>query len=588
MRYELLEPGHNDYYLDIEKAIAKNRGLNSLDELKNVSIENTHHYSLLKNIDKATECLINHLKKGNKIHIICDDDNDGYTSASIMYNYLKEIYLEEKISWNVHGAEKKIHGIKLKEIEKYQYSLLIVPDGTSNDYEQYKKLKEQGKDIILLDHHEAEYEAEDAIVVNNQLCNYPNKNLSGAGIVYKFCQSLDDTLELKLADNFLDLVALGLVGDMMDTTNLETQYYIQQGLKNINNPFFKALINKQSFSMKKTNMIGLAFYIAPLINAVVRVGTYEEKCNMFKSFIDNVTMVSYTKRGTKISQNVFLYEDMARQCVNIKSRQDRIKKKYVAEFIDKVSETDKIILMKVDDDFNRSFSGLMANDLANRFNKPCLVLKEKEKEEEVDGEKKKFIELSGSGRNCEHHLIKNFKDFITESGLAKYAEGHQGAFGVSFDKDKINDFIDYTTKSISDDKTGILYNVDFIIPQEKFKVKIIKDIAELQDYYGQGFKEPYIVIKDYILDSKDIAINEKMTLLSWQERAIKFVSFSNVEKTFNELTQHKQVKLDLVGRVGINEWKNEITYQFIIDNYNILSYDEKENKLIKKKAPSWF
>ena len=73
------------------------------------------------------------------------------------------------------GQKRKIHGIKLKEIEKYQYSLLIVPDGTSNDYEQYKKLKEQGKDIILLDHHEAEYEAEDAIVVNNQLCNYPNK-----------------------------------------------------------------------------------------------------------------------------------------------------------------------------------------------------------------------------------------------------------------------------------------------------------------------------------------------------------------------------------------------------------------------------
>ena len=47
------------------------------------------------------------------------------------------------------GQKKKIHGIKLKEIEKYQYSLLIVPDGTSNDYEQYKKLKEQGKDIIL-------------------------------------------------------------------------------------------------------------------------------------------------------------------------------------------------------------------------------------------------------------------------------------------------------------------------------------------------------------------------------------------------------------------------------------------------------
>ena len=94
----------------------KNRGLNSLDELKNVSIENTHHYSLLKNIDKATECLINHLKKGNKIHIICDDDNDGYTSASIMYNYLKEIYLEEKnimeCSW---GRKEKYMELNLKK-----------------------------------------------------------------------------------------------------------------------------------------------------------------------------------------------------------------------------------------------------------------------------------------------------------------------------------------------------------------------------------------------------------------------------------------------------------------------------------------
>lgn len=81
----------------------------------------------------------------------------------------------------------------------------------SNDYKEHKILKERGTDVLVLDHHDADGgESEDAIVVNNQLCDYPNKSLCGAAVVYKFIQGIDAKYGNNLADNYLDLVSLGL------------------------------------------------------------------------------------------------------------------------------------------------------------------------------------------------------------------------------------------------------------------------------------------------------------------------------------------------------------------------------------------
>jgi single-stranded-DNA-specific exonuclease len=46
-------------------------------------------------------------------------------------------------------------------------ALIVMPDSSSNDYEQHKELKERGYDILVLDHHEADHYSEDAVVVNN-------------------------------------------------------------------------------------------------------------------------------------------------------------------------------------------------------------------------------------------------------------------------------------------------------------------------------------------------------------------------------------------------------------------------------------
>lgn len=90
------------------------------------------------------------------------------------------------------------------------YSLVIIPDAGSNDSIECTSLKQKGINIIILDHHLCDVKNPDAIVINNQLSDYPNKELSGVGVVWQFCRYIDSLMNTGYAENYLDLVALGL------------------------------------------------------------------------------------------------------------------------------------------------------------------------------------------------------------------------------------------------------------------------------------------------------------------------------------------------------------------------------------------
>ena len=185
--------------------------------------------------------LLRHLHESNNILFIIDADADGFTSSAVLWLYIKSIFPAAKLSFTVH--EHKQHGLsdKIDWIEDNpNYSLVIVPDAGSYDVNEHLRLGELGIDCLVLDHHEQLLDdngnpiisnVPSTIVINNQLSpNYKNKSLCGAGIVYKFCEVLDDTLGVELANNFLDLVALGEIADVMDRTNVETNYLMLEGL----------------------------------------------------------------------------------------------------------------------------------------------------------------------------------------------------------------------------------------------------------------------------------------------------------------------------------------------------------------------
>ena len=65
-----------------------------------------------------------------------------------------------------------------------------------------KETPEQVLYGFLLKHliSQADMISTDACVINNQLCDYPTKSLSGVGMVYKFCSYIDELLNVDFAD----------------------------------------------------------------------------------------------------------------------------------------------------------------------------------------------------------------------------------------------------------------------------------------------------------------------------------------------------------------------------------------------------
>lgn len=108
---------------------------------------------------------------------------------------------------------------------------------------------------------------------------------------------------------------------MMMMTTLENRYICDYGLSHIHNRFFAELIEKQSYSLGDgpLTQIGVAFYITPLINALIRVGNSLEKERLFQAFITPDELVPSTKRGEKGLEETISTQS-ARNCVNAKSR----------------------------------------------------------------------------------------------------------------------------------------------------------------------------------------------------------------------------------------------------------------------------
>ena len=258
-------------------------------------------------------------KEAPLIGLIQDCDVDGLTSSAIIYQYRKLVNPKTKI--NVYIHEGKQHGLEdcWEEFEGIAYDLLLVTDAGSNDGQYIEKFNFP---VLVLDHHLVEELnfPSNMILVNNQLSeNYPNKNLSGAGIVFQFCRAMDYYLGLEYAFRFIDLAAVGVCGDMMSGLEIENQFLWRAGFSNIRNYFLKILCDKQSYSMKNVvNPITVAFYIVPMLNAMIRVGTKEEKQRLFMAVVSGHTMVPNNARGHK-GEQIEVAIESARECTNARN-----------------------------------------------------------------------------------------------------------------------------------------------------------------------------------------------------------------------------------------------------------------------------
>lgn len=579
MRYELKE---NSININSQNPI--------IDYLKSLGIKKPDHFLseppqsdeldpfLLSNMKT---CLLE-LKKGfdnnKKFFLQVDSDVDGYTSATIFYRYFKLIYPDSDIQWRIHEAKE--HGVIVDTVAA-DIDYVILPDSGSMQISEQKQLNELGKTIIILDHHNIQELQIDpkAIIVNNQISPlFDNKDLSGAGVVFKTIQGFDRMFGYSYSKQFYDLAALGILSDMMDTRNLDNNYIIYKGIHNIKSKIFKAILEKQAYSINKEipTKIDIVFYVTPLINGVIRAGEAEDKENLFKAFLEEPTQeyIETEYRGV-IRQETF-YEYQARNAYNIKNRQNNQKAKCFEFLKNKIKDNNlqnnKVITVLTSKDDKipvpQTITGLIAMELLKEYNNPVLVLRPKVE----NGQ----LMYSGSGRGKQAENFNSFLHFMRDSQFVTYAEGHPFAFGASIPANKLQDFIKESNEKLKETDFNVEnYFVDAIFNKTNINYQMLYEFGKYDYIYGNNIPKPLIVIEGSYNSGEINFMGEEQTTVKIMCGNLSCIK--KKDKNLTELLQkHNNGRYVMIGRPEINYWGGRETLQLIIDNIEIEPIDIKK------------
>lgn len=546
--------------------ILRLKGVTDIKSFLNPTVENTESELLFNNIEKARDVLIKHIEKNSKIDLVVDCDVDGNTSGAVIYQYIKNIKSSIDIDYFIHTG--KLHGLKefVDRICQDDSSLVIVPDAGTGDVEECKRIIESGKDIIILDHHSISSEGNPAIVVNNQLSDkVTDKAMTGVGVTYKFAKLLDKYYGVDYSNDYLDLVALGMIGDRADTMDLETRFLILEGLNQIRNKsgknkLIETLVNAQMYSMdNKITMNGIGFYVCPLINSLIRLGEYEDKRYMFEAFVNSDKVLERKVRGKGIVE-MTIQEYTLKACESSNRKQKKMTEDSAAVLSEEIKGfgLDKfpILICNARDNVDGNSTGLIANRLADQYQRPCLLMR------------RKGDICKGSGRGYEKCEIRDFNQWCKDTGLFMKVDGHPGAFGCEISFENTNKLFQIlsTMKKI-DEPTYYVYHV---YDASQLHDQIIKNIAKYDEVWGNTVSEPIFLIKNVPCNKYNInLIGSKQNKIEFMYHNIKFTKQTksrSLAKLYKDiLSVGDNIKFDIVGRFTIDT-KNGKCPQVIIED----------------------
>lgn len=507
-------------------------------------------YDELKNCDTGVQKLhhaINNIEQ--KFFVLIDSDADGQLSASMMVDFLLKMGIhKDNIIYYQHTAKQ--HGLREtdeKTVDKIIESganFCIIPDAGSNDIDECKYLKDNGVQVLILDHHPIEQDNPYATVINVFNGEYSNKSLSGTGVVHKFIKQYCDYFNY-VTPEYRDIVAISIISDVCDLRSLENRIYVQEGLeilsKGEGNPFLYEMSKKLN---KKGNVpIGLSFGIIPPINALCRGENYEDKYTFFEALsglsddIDNGIKVA--RRAHTIQRSTVEKIDKAvRPTLNLEH-------KGIVEFVDAEY---------------KNYVGLVANRISSAYNKPTVLLREKINNNYYSGSVRSPIDIATT---------------INQTGIA-LCQGHERACGIEIAKDKVDEFKEWLDNlSIDEPETIIAAE----IKPENITLGLCRVCENNKMLWGSsisaGVCEPVFRVKcDFRLEQIVICGKNKdcVRLINDKVDFWKFKCDQDTLQMFNDY-DCAGYTVDMLVKLGVNEWNDTVNPKAVIEEWEITPFE---------------
>lgn len=434
----------------------------------------------LRNAPEAAARIHRAVREKEPITLYGDYDADGITAVALGVDLLEQ--LGARVDWYINDRFGEGFGIGVRGVEELARRgtrLLVTADNGTSGQAAVARARDLGMEVVVTDHHEPNGPLPECLVVNPKQpgCSYPNRDLAGVGVLFKVLQLVCESLgETRREQKQLDLVALGSVADMVPLRG-ENRILVKNGLKLMTRdwrekgrvrPGIAALMEQAGTSSVRAEHLGFQF--GPMLNAEGRLNG-----------------------SPGISVKLLLSRDPeeARRCAGELAKINRKRKEKTAEQIgwaQEMADLEKSLLFLADPRFEEGLAGLVAGRLADRFNRPALVLART-----PQGLYK------GSGRAGEGVDLKGMLDPL--AGLLDAYGGHAQACGLTVSEPNLA-----TVKSLLETRARALLGAG---PRERIRTadarvqpdELDEDLAEAfgeMEPFGEGFPRPLLLVEGFV------------------------------------------------------------------------------------------
>jgi len=353
-----------------------------------------------------------------------------------------------------------------------------------------------GVDLIVTDHHlpgpDGVPNALAVVNPNQKGCEYPYKQLCGAGVAFKVAQGLmqrrlDYNLQNKLLMSFMKVAAIATIADAVPLTG-ENRVFASLGLDALRravNPGLKALLEVAQISPKRPPTSGeVGFRIAPRINAAGRMDVARDVIELFSE------------------KDLARARELAAKLDHLNSdRQEeerRILRAVEERFTGDPTLCDAYCIVVDGEGWHRGVIGITATRVVERYNRPALVISR-------DGD-----EAFGSGRSIRaFHLLEAIES--CGSLFSRYG-GHSHACGFAMPSANVEDLrvkLDaFARTRLTPADFDPILDLDEELDLSEITPQLFQAL-ELLEPYGMGNPEPVFAARGVQLAAPPRILKEK-------------------------------------------------------------------------------
>lgn len=526
------------------------RGITSFEEARHFfrpQLNQLHNPWLMKDMEKATNRVLQAFHQKEKILVLGDYDVDGTTAVACMYKFLKTQH--EQVDFYIPNRYKEGYGISKAGIDfakENGFTLIIALDCGIKSVEHVTYANTLNIDFIICDHHLPDEKIPDAIAILNPKqkdCGYPFKELCGCGVGFKLISALCEKLNLPddIPHEYLDLVATSIAADIVPIIG-ENRVLTFHGLKKANenpNLGIKALSTLSAIKLPM-HIHNLVFMIAPRVNAAGRMDDARKAVQMFIAETENEALH---------------FAEMLHSDNTDRKEADSSITQEALELIGNNSEWAKRKSTVVfQSHWHKGVVGIVASRIIETYYRPTVVLTQ-------SGDYVAGSARSVAGFNL-YEAVHACREFLLGYG------GHFAAAGLTLETDKVDAFREKFEEIVSATITEDLLIPEIIIDAE-IQLKDITpsfyNILQQMEPFGPENMTPVFIAKG-VRDtgfSRIVKEDHLKFVIQQGDTTITGIGFNMADK-FSIVESGRP--FDIVFKIDENEWNGNKNLQVRVED----------------------